>query len=74
MPTHSPGLGGEIWKILVLRVQLEQLGASAVRSPDGQQKTSDEDEVSGPVRTGEVLADPANAPSKGATSTNIVKM
>ena len=28
---HSPGLGGEIGKMLVLRVQLEQLGASAVR-------------------------------------------
>ena len=53
------------------------LGASAVRSPllmdccclpnpDGLllQETSDEDEVSGPVRT---LADPAKTPSKGAT-------
>ena len=40
-----------------------------VAPPDGLplQETSDEDEVSGPVRTGEVLADPANAPSKGAT-------
>src|ERR1700723_2161260 len=64
MPTHSSKLGGEIEKIIVLRVQLEQLGASAVRSPlptDCRlQETSDE--VSGPVRTGEVLDDPANAP------------
>ena len=40
-------------------VQLEQLGASAVRSPDGLPLQETSDEVSGPVRTGEVLADPA---------------
>jgi hypothetical protein len=45
--------------ILVLRVQLEQLGASAVGTPNGLLLQETSDEVSGPVRTGEVLADPA---------------